>query len=431
MATALTILQQLIEQYELGRVGTADGTPTTTQIVDADFSGPFSNTRDWARGDVVRALKASDSTVSGSYADDFAAATGTFTLLPALTAIAAGDTFYVVRQKYARRHDSLLDALNRGLKRWGRSRMKVPLTYVPDGDLLGSVLTTAWTLGASTTGAYADLSHPEGWFRRVVSLSRSGGPVSITNKNAIPCHPGDVWELITWQKCDAATVTNVLSLTDITNSATITPTVSYGALSTSSTAWVETRLQFTIPTGCYGWKLTATRAESTNANIYLGPVITAPRGARRYASQAHFLYPQDAGKFFTRSQGMSGSVEAPEYAAFDEIMLAADIDQLGWGLAFQFDDGAPFPLYFEGMLGTPTLADEYASTYVETNVAVEAAWCELVRGLRERDRDDKTGQSQWDAALAQAEQALGQAQETFNAPQEVSVSYAYTPRRIA
>jgi hypothetical protein len=317
--------------------------------------------------------------------------------LPAITAPGTPVSFAIVRRKFADHFDRLFEALSRGLNRWARRRMKVPLTFVTDGDLLGSAVGTYWT-GTTATPTYADLAHPNGYYTRVLNIVTSGANGYAVPAN-IPCHPAETWDLVTWMRADAASSTAELIIRDVTNTAVITPTIEQGAVTTVSRSLVMVKISFVIPTGCYLW-VPRLAGQENPATVQFGPIIAAPRDAKQYTSQAHFEFPARVGRFYVANIP-SGTNQGPEELTFNEVMYDCEIEQVGWGLGFQFRSTPLFPLYYEALLGYADLSSETDSTHCPEDLALAAMGREFWLTLQSRDmRED--GKSPWDARVKQS-----------------------------
>jgi hypothetical protein len=160
------------------------------------------------------------------------------------------------------------------------------------------------------------------------------------------------------------------------------------------------RIHFEIPTGCTQWALRLAGQENA-ATVQMGPVIAAPRDATRYTSQAHFEFPSRAGRFFVGNVP-SGTDQGPEEMTFDEVAYACDMEQLGWGLGFQFRSAPLFPLYYEALLGYADLTSETDSTHCPEDIALAAMGREFWQTLQSRDAREN-GSSPWDAKVQMAE----------------------------
>ena len=433
MPTAKTILSQFVEEQGIGRVGATSAAGSTTTLVDASsrFAGPKSG-NEWERGSPIRVTSGAAGAASGdaigqnTELSDSEPATGTLTVSPAITTPGTAPvSFFILHRRYADHADRLFEALSRGLNRWARRRMKVPLTFVTDGDLLGSAVGTYWT-GTTATPTYSDLSHPNGYYTRVLNIVTSGANGYAVPAN-IPCHPSETWDLVTWMRANAATSTAELIIRDVTNSAVITPTIETGALTTTSRSLTLVKISFEIPTGCYLWVPRLTGQENP-ATVQFGPVIAAPRETKRYTSQAHFEFPSEAGKFFAANLP-SGTDQGPEEISFDEMPYACDIEQLGWGLGFGFRTTPDFPLYYEALLGYADLTAEADSTYCPEDLALAAMGREFWQTLQTRDmRDD--GSSPWDRKVKTAEDTWKRLSGHFGPERIVNVRRAYQGRVI-
>jgi hypothetical protein len=402
MPTGKTLIDQFVEEQRIGRLGVTTSAGDSSSIIDLTrFGGPFA-ANEWTRGDPVRVTSGARAG-EPAFFDELDPATGDMTVSPVLTgAPGSGASFLIVRRKYADSIDRLYEALSRGLNRYARRRMKVGLTYLPDGDLLGAAVGTFWQEGAGLDASYPvylDLAHPNGFYTRVLDILTDATNGYAQNITPVPCHPGDVWDFSTWLRAGAASSTAELQIRDLIAGTAITPTLRAGALTTTSRSLVELAGEFVVPAACTLWGIRLVGQESA-ARVQMGPFLAAPRGARTYTSQAYFAYPIDAGEFYTRGR-LTGTDAGPEQASYDKLELACDIDQLGWGLAFNFGEAPAFPLYFEALLGYADLTSETDSTHCPEDLALLAMECEFYESLAKATRDDK-GRSPFDGAAADA-----------------------------
>lgn len=371
MPTAKTLLDQFTEEQRIGKLGTTSATGDSTSVIDGStrFAGPKSG-NEWARGDPIR-ITSGTRINENTEMSDYEPASGDFTVLPALTgAPASSADFRICKKKYVDHQDRLYEALSRGLNRWAKRRMKVPLTYVTDGDLLGAAVATYWT-GTNATPTYVDLAHPNGHYTRVLNIVTSAAN-GYAVPASIPVHPGDQWDFLTWMRANAAASTAEIIFIDVSNSnAVITASYSAGAATTSSRSLIEVRGTLTIPTGCTLLQIRLSGQENP-ATVQFGPFIAAPQQNYQYATQARFEWPSRAGKFFTRYPG-GGTADGPEAGAYEPLDIAyPDMEQVGWGIAFQFRDQTPFPLYYEDLLGYADLSAEADSTHCPEDLALAA-----------------------------------------------------------
>lgn len=425
--TGKTLIDEFVKDWRIGKVGAATAAGSTTTVVDgsARFKGPFAG-NEWARGDPIRitgadTLSANNRTGEESLVDAYAPATGTFTVTPALTgAPGAGAPFVIVRRKYVDSVARLYEALSRGMNRWARRRMRIPLTYVTDGDLLGSAVATYWT-GTNATPTYSDLSHPNGFHSRVLNIVTSAaGGYAVPAQ--IPCHPADVWDFAVWMRAAAASSTAELIIRDITNGAVITPTFISGAATSSSRAFVLVRGFFTIPTGCYLWQPRLSGQENP-ATVQFGPFIAAPQGAQEYTLQAYADNEHELGNF----QGAiwpAGTDVGPEGIQYVPRRYGVEVEHLGFGLSFQFREVPEFPVYYEGLLGYASMSAETDSTHCPQNLALAAMAYEFWPSLADAHRDAK-GQSPYDTQARRAREEWAEFGGNFGPSAEPTVRSSY------
>ena len=336
--TLQTLLEQFVEEWHLGRVGTCTSNGTTTTLIDLTrFGGPFSGSA-WMNGGPIRMTGAGNRAGQTSNVSNYAPVTGTLTLNPAMTnASQTSDTFIALFSYVADHVDRLIEALNRGLNRHARRRMRVPLTFVPNGDYLAAAATTGWTATDAAAASYVDLAHPDGYYQRVLQNTASAANGRLTS-TTLKATAGDTWDIATFMRVTTAGDIAALVVYDETNAAAITVTYSTGAATTSSLDFVDVRGQFTIPAG--STQISIRLQSSANGDVsQWGPVLAAPQQNQTYTGQTWWEFPHDAGDFFTCIYG--ASTASPAERSYYPVTIGYDLDQYGWGQGFKFDRQPP------------------------------------------------------------------------------------------
>jgi len=359
------------------RVGVTTAVGTTTTLVDnTRFGGP-KNAAEWARGSPIRITKQLDAGTARVGQNTFLSAydptTGTITVSPAIIQPVIGDTFIVVQKTIAEDIDRLIEALNRALTRSCLRRMGVPLTYVPNGDLMAALVSTGWTVFNNATIAYVDNAHPDGWYQRLMQLTggTTGQRVASTTLKA---SPGDTWNLaytIQITTPGSGTGIAIMVVQDETNSVPITPSFQFGTASTSSFAPVDVLATFVVPATCSQISFRPTVGKAGDVGLF-GPISAAPLNARNYMGQTWLEYTQRVTGFSTYlpMNSASGSVPNPMNRRWRAANVGRDYDQIGVGVDFTFPSLPPFPLYADAVLNYPALVLDGDLTQCPENLAL-------------------------------------------------------------
>src|SRR3990167_2436833 len=213
--TLATLLSELAEELDLGLVISA-GTGATTSITETDtgvseLRGPFTGAK-IPIGSPVTVI--TGGTVGeDTYVSNFVSSTGVVTLSPAITTGATGFIIWKPVVKHGKNVEKAISRAHQKCRRW----MKVPLTFVPDGEMLASTVADYWTASAGTA-SYQSLATPE-MYGRVIQISHSSA--ATLTSNTIPARAGETWEFETAIRATTDGDTATLSVQDITNSAAI------------------------------------------------------------------------------------------------------------------------------------------------------------------------------------------------------------------
>jgi hypothetical protein len=348
--TLASLLSEIAEECDLGLV-IAAGTGATTSITETDtgvseLRGPFTGAK-IPIGSPVTVI--TGGTVGeDSYVSNFVSSTGVVTLSPAITTAATG---FIIWKPEVKHGKNVEKAVSRGHQKC-RGWMKVPLTYVYDGDLLRDDPTDGWSPTNAATAQYVDMDTPDAWYSRIIRVAPSGANGYLQNAGT-PCTAGQVWNFETWAAAYYSSGAASIVIRDDTNGATITPTYSNGStgsVNRTNPTWIGG--QFTIPTGCKVWTVRLV-GETSGQQYQFGPFIAAPVGAMSYPTQPHLENPHDMGNFFTTSApssttGLDGRIFYP-YNIPARIDNAAD-GEFSAKFSVQFEYAPSFPIYYNEVM---------------------------------------------------------------------------------
>lgn len=339
------ILRDLIEQYNLGKASTATAATTTT-LTDIAMLGGQRSGGMFPNGSPIRIT--SGAAIGGkSWKSGLVPATGVLTYDPLITGN-TGTPTYVISDKVDD-IDRLIEGINRCLQRRMQFRARVPLTYLPDGDMNApsADIATYWTASAGTA-SYATLAVPQVLGKRVLQITHTSGANVVSQ--TIPATAGEVWDFLTFIRAASDGDTAALTIEDITNSAVITPVRSEGTGATTSRDWVEQRGTFTIPATCDRIAVRLAVSGSGTMSAQMAPFVTAPQDATAYTAQAHLISNDDVGGFF---------------AGLDLLPITdggVTYDDRGWGVVMQWQYHPGFPIFYEEVLYYPALTSDTDTT---------------------------------------------------------------------
>ena len=289
-STLAAILTQLAEETDLGLVIEA-GTGATTTITETDtgvseLRGPFTGSKIPIGSPVT--VFAGGTVGEDSYVAGFVSSTGIVTLSPAITTGATGFIIWDPVVKHGKNVEKAISRAHQKCRRW----QKVPLTYVPDGEMLGTVA-SFWT--GTGTETYASLTAPGTAGAQVLNLAHSGA--TTAQSNTIPAKPSSTWVFETAIRAVTASgVTAGFDVYDVTNSAAINPTYSEGDGDTTGNAFVTQKGTFTVPATCdqIAFRLTI----DASGDVQMAPIIAYPQNARSFPFTNRVLGPERIGNFF-------------------------------------------------------------------------------------------------------------------------------------
>ena len=387
MATTTTfklLLEQLVEETSTGDVlPGVTGTTTGITLADAYAKGPFPNQR-YARGSAILTT-AGTAINEATFVDQYTASTGVFTIEPD-----ASGTFtacIISPFKIGIDHpDRFKEAINRALTKRCCRWQKVPLTFVPDGDLLGVTTGDFWTESAGTD-SYVEGGHPE-VTGRVLQISHSS--TATLTGNTIPAVAGEVWEFETAIRATTDGDTATFVWRDVTNGADITSTYQQGTGTTTSRAFITQRGQFTVP-GTAGTdariapRLTVSGSGTMTAQM--SQIVAYPRNARTFPLQKRVETMDNVGNL---CYSMTGNNPAGSENRFytPPITLggrAYSVSEAGdhYNITLNFTPCGPV-YYDELVYGTSLSAMTDTTTFPANHVMIAAKY-ELYKWLYDRD----------------------------------------------
>ena len=293
--TFATLLKELAEELDLGLViddaVSALTTITETTTGTSELRGPFSGLQ-IPVGSPVSVITAG-TVGEDSYVSNWVPSTGVLTLSPAISTGATGFIIWKPKVKHAKNIEKAVSRAHQKCRRW----MKVPLTYVPDGDMLASTIADYWTASAGTA-TYQSLGVPE-MGGRVIQISHSS--TATLTSNTIPARTGEQWYFETAIRATTDGDTAAFVIRDVLAGADITPSYSEGDGSTTSRAFQTQRGTFTVPgtddtDGRIAFRLDVSGSGTMTAQM--APIVAFPVNARRFPLQQRVLsFEERVGNF--------------------------------------------------------------------------------------------------------------------------------------
>src|SRR3990167_3744047 len=225
-ATLATLASDLTEELDLGIVLTAATGDTTTitetSTGESEISGPFTGAKIPIGSPVM--VITGGTVGEDTWVSNFVSSTGIITVSRAIT---TGATGFLIGDPKIKHWKNIIKAISRAhqkCRRW----MKVPLTYVPDGEMLAATIADYWTASAGTA-SYQSLSTPE-IAGRVIQISHSS--TATLTGNTIPARAGEVWRFETAIRATSDGDTAALTWRETLLAADITVTYEVGDGST-------------------------------------------------------------------------------------------------------------------------------------------------------------------------------------------------------
>lgn len=431
--TLKTLLEDFVKEYAGsvgGRVGACTSQGLTSTVIDATrFLAPVS-VSEWTRGSPVRMTGATAGTAAAQAAkalqsgflDTYDPSTGTLTVLGTpFTTPTANDTFIIIQKHITDSFDHLIEAANRGLRRWCARRQKVPITEIVGGDLLGTI--ADWTL-SGTSPAYTDEAVPDGLYSRYVHMPRTGATDTARPTTDMAVMPGDIVDIYTYARLFGGATSWGFRVQDATNGNADIP-VSYNqgaATQTLTESWTEAAGVITVPTGCYKIR-PVYNLTSTTGGMDFGPLVMTRRFAYNFTAQAMAdAVTRRVGDFYYGYQTRAG--EAPAGLTYRKIAVRCDVDNEGFGIVFRFqpDYLRPFPLFYEQLLtyGPLTLMADVTPCPEDLALAAMALEFFEFADMTERRtnqniyiRQRRVSASRWEADKQEAKETLRLARKAW------------------
>lgn len=358
MSTSLaTILKDLVQEYGLGRAGTATSATTTTLVDASDFGGPLPGGM-FPNGSPIR-ITSGAAIGLNTYKSALDPSTGTITLSPAAAGNTGTPTFII--SNVVEHCDRLVEAINRTLTRDCAREVTVPLTYVVGGELQDASTATNWT-GTNATMTFQDLDAEQPYFDRVIEVTATAGAGYAESIRMNPT-PGETWDFLAWIESRSDTFSASMVIRDNTNGANITPTYIYGTGATTTQGYATQYGSFVVPAGCDN--ITIRFVVATNAKLMrFGPVIFSPRSATQFANPL-LLGGDDMRGLYGATLGtpVTGTALQPVgmrlYPISDDGLTFQDINA---GTQFNFQKAPAFPTFYSKLSFYYSLATDTATT---------------------------------------------------------------------
>ena len=371
MSTSLaTILADFVREYGLGIAGTATSATTTT-VVDA------SNLQHGSGGQLPNEAPlriTSGAGVGGSsYKTGLDTSTGTLTFAPAITGNTGTPTYVI--SNVVNHIDRLFEAINRGLQRRITRWLKIPLTDVPDGDMMGITASDHW---AATTAAvaYATLSMANGWMQRCLQVTTSAGN-GYAQSDSIPVEGGETRNFQVFMRVVNAANTAKLVLVDVTNaSAAITLSFSQGAATTASRGFITARGTYSVPATCnlVAWRLTGVES---GAVAQFGMLADNGAAQTLFPTQPHLNGETDISTYYLMRQGGDTGAGPADIAFLPISDDGVGYTDFGWGLGVEWDQNPGFPIFYDEFYFFPALTSDTDTTDAPEEIVLLAAAIEL------------------------------------------------------
>lgn len=388
MATTVslqTVIEAIIRRLWAGFrpiVATADssGNSTTSLVIaNSAYTSASANAYD---GVNIWVVGGSGNQATHVTRAGFAPSTGTWTLSPALGAAPNSATVWFL---YGLTRDDILEAVNRVLDRLYMPAY-LPLTMVTDGDMESST-TSDWTTVSGATLSKVTTA------ARVLTGQRSLRiQTTATNSGAasanIRVHEDEVLLVSAAIMCDTGSCQ--LDVRDVTNSATITPTVTV-----DQEAFTEVRNMYTVPTGCEEVSIRFL-SQTATSDIYVNwvVVLSTTRGWIDLPSTIEDSMFLDAPGLWELPLGFASEV------SYSYIPLSAPFEPYPHPIAWRDYVGANShrltlpthvqrPLFMKFNRSYPALTLDADTTAAPETLVVAGALADLFHKLANRVRSDK------------------------------------------
>ena len=375
MSTTRLLLRQQLgsEETGLATLGIATANGTTTTVVASGLAGAYSASR-WSRGTAIRfsTLNSAAATTNTSL-DSYAPATGTITVLPAITATKSADVFEVWSAVDS--VDEVDDAIDRGLTRRCFRWVPIPLTKVTDGDMGDTAVTGLWTASAAgITPTKVNVAFPDRVGRRYLRTLHTIASKYVYS-NTISAVGGDVWRLSAL--CAANVGTAILTPYDVTNSANITLSGDGGSYAGS--AWKHLDNTFTIPATCEQIRIHVGGTGATD-DIYWTNIIAYQQDETQFVLPMRIASEKKIGNVLYRT---GDDVKDFRFEPYCESGRHAGIsaEMAGVIVRLSHAPGTGSPAYVEEKCTYDPLSGDTSTTDCDVELALACIKYELMKGL--------------------------------------------------
>ncbi len=375
--TLKTLIESLLEETGLGCVlPTVTGTTTQLTLANAYAAGPFLAQR-FTRGSAILTT-AGTAINENTFVDTYTASTGVITTTPSVSGTYTDAVLAYF--PHIDHMDRVKEAINRALTRRTARKQKVPLTFVEDGEMLGTV-SSYWRVSLTVTVTYASVTGSSVAASQVLQLTHTSA--TEAESNPIEVRASDVWEFDTAIRAVTTSgMTAAMVIWDETNGAAITPTYELGTGSTTSNAFVVQRGTFTIPSTCD--EIVFRLTNSASGTVQMAPVIAAPINARSFPLTNRVL-PENVGNFYRAAY--AGEPTGPETRAYSELVgYDPQLSNNGDHLVVSFATAPGRAYYDEFVYGTALSAMTDTTTFPDKYVLTWAKY-ELRKMLYEKEQD--------------------------------------------
>jgi hypothetical protein len=370
-------------------VDAASSTTTITVNDDGvpDLRGPFSSTTIPVGSPIVITSETASTELTGfsSFVTGWNTSTGVITFSPALPAGTDATGAVIITASEIKHSTRLIEAINRALTNHCSRWQKVPLTFVPDGELLGAVA-SFWTASAGTA-SYQSLASPE-TVGQALQISHSSA--ANAQSNTIPCRPTEEWEFFTAIRATTDGDTATFSVQDITNSAEITVSYSEGSGSTTGRGFVGQKGQFTVPATCDRIAFRLAVSGSGTMTAQMAPIIAFPKDAATFPFTNRVLFSR-VGNFFRPHRG--GNPTGPEERRYTPLLQGgrlAEFSDTGDHLTVTFNF-SPGVVYYDELVFGSTLSAMSDTTVFPLDQVVKWTKYELYKMFYNAERPVRNG----------------------------------------
>lgn len=403
-STLKNVADQLVEESAIGMVlPSFTGTTTTLTLTttgSSEIRGPFTGRKIAIGSPII--ITAGGTPGEDTYVSDWNPSTGVITVSPAITT-GATDAVLLYKESDIDHGDHVMKAVSRAINNRLARWQLTPLTFVPDGDLLGTTVTDYWTAAANGTAAYVSAqSFPAGsavdaagdvGLSRVLQLT-STGATSLVGNGIRAQHTANnrLWYFHTAIRLVSGTGTATFSIFDNTNSADITPSsVMHGndTLTMTTTTFgdfmvCEGTLQQPATCDELAPKLTLS---ATTMVAQMTPVVMFPLGAMRFPLPSRIVSKNYVGNYhYATTLSQPGGLES---LAFSEPLTVGgrthSYSNQGDHLTVTFNFRPTRAIYFDEYAGDADITTMTATTSFPLDQVVKWAKFELFKMLYYRE----------------------------------------------